>query len=250
MIGKAICTLAALLAVDAAPAQEVTFEELKAMPADRLADRLLPAGHPPMARIAFYAPGLVWGGDISSIEFFSVATPLGTDFCQQQSIGASITPVPVKAGTSVAMPSRVGELQHYARYRYRPAGATCDAAETFFTVRPGASRSETPPALAFTAVRLLGDALRQAKRRQTGQALPFRFACRDALLPTASYYCGPLAALDMGQFDSVSVAQTSRGAQKAEIHFHIEGNLETSARLTMRAGRITGLRIDRGTVVY
>lgn len=249
MMGKVFGALAALLTVAAAPAQQVTFEELKAMPADRLADRILPAGHPPMARVAFYAPGLVWGGDISSIEFFSIATPLGTDFCQQESIGASITPVPVKGGM-VAIPNRVGELQHYTRYRYRPTDATCDAAKTFFTVGSAASGAETPPALAFTTVRLLRDALREAKRRRPGQALPFRFVCRDALLPTASYYCGPLAALDIGQIDSVSVAPTSRGVQKAEIHFHIEGNLETSAQLTVRAGRVTGLRIDRGTVVY
>jgi hypothetical protein len=250
MTDRIFTALAAMLVVSAAPVEEVTFVDLKNMPADRLADRTLPAYHPLMARVAFYAPGLVWGGDITSIEFFSIAQPLGKDFCRQDAIGTSITPVPVKPGVSAVMPTRTGDLRHTTLYRYRPAGTACDPSKPFFTTRPEAFGRETSPATAFAVVRLLRDALRLARHRRPGQALPFRIACHDALVPPLPYHCGPLAEIDLGQIESVSVASSASMPKSAEIRFHIAGNLETTVQLVLRAKHIVRLRVDRDTIVY
>jgi hypothetical protein len=247
MTREALGIVAAALLAGTAPDDQISFAELEKMPADQLADAILPPDHPAMVRFQAVPLGPVWGNDITYLEFYSVATSIEPDFCRQYSVGVSITPVPVTPGVRAPMPKRAGEPLRTTLYRYRPPGTACDARQNFFATQSDMAVPETPPITAFRVVRLLRDALHLARHRRLGHALPFRVTCRDLMLPSLAHDCAPLRSLDLGQIGSVTATSPLR---RAEIAMVIDGNMQTTLKLTFHAGRIARLRVSQGMIVY
>jgi hypothetical protein len=231
------------------------LEAFAAMPADRIADAILPEGHPPIARVQLgpYAGPFV-PTMIDFAIFYTAATPVGADFCAQQRIDSRITPIPndSKAPLPVA-PRQIAELQRVPQYRYRIAGQRCDGTEQYFAI------AGLPAEQAMAAVRALDRAMRAVDRKRPGTKLAFRY---DDGLPGPGYASYPLSldailsveippAAFLNRSRAFDRAAMAPGRRLVEVKTGIIGGFDqVTARIVFAGERIERIAIERATIVY
>lgn len=202
--------LLALLALPAgAAAQErMRAGDFRAMPPQKIADAILPAGHAPIAGVAFdrmgpFTPPPPFVATIRSMRFYSVSAPISADFCAQDEIGAEITPMPEADDAWLESPPRLlRETPGRRLYRYRVPGAACDGTAPHFAIYG------MPAQQGLDAFRALVGAARLAEAR-TRKPLPFTISCQ------AMQCGGPRAAMRALPYGEILSIQPLLPAQLA-----------------------------------
>lgn len=172
--------LAMAMAKQVAAAPELTKAQANAMTAERLAEMLLPAGHPEIKSVKVHP----WGMEanfpyVTEIEFFS--TPeLANDLCRQQVFRVPFEPTqpvrpPLPDGADLA--ARPTGIKEYTQIRLAdldsPVPARCSSSEErFFELSTNASSEKVD------VVRQFYQIIRNAR---SGHGLPFKLTFSDEL---------------------------------------------------------------------
>jgi hypothetical protein len=251
--------IAAATPASAQTAAPMTVEGFAELPPNRIADILLPPGHPDIAHVQFGVPGPPVP-NIGFIFLFTTAVPLTDDFCVQDEIETRVTPIPRPPYTVLEkLPALTAPPTHRLDYRYRPAGEGCDGAKTFFDV-DGLPRDQ-----AFAAFRIVRDAVELAKRTPHGR-LPFPATYSDSLPHlVGDGAASMLAEADLGSvlevmtprpdslrsYGPVARAADDKGWQFLTIEIgEIGGRDFVTINVALDNRRIARLSIERSFAVY
>lgn len=219
---------------------------------DRIADQLLPVGHPTIVRADFVEPPGATA--INRVHLFARRVVAAEDFCRQQILSLWMTPIPRDPATrTAAPPRRVSDVEDVATYRHNAAGQSCDDGQAYFHIY--ATNAET----AFADVRRLAALIDQV-RAHPDAPLAFAADCRDEfeyVRPCSA--AAMLAELTTGDIGLVATrqgrelrlglpleqaARTGRG-RLVEISLR-RGVVHYTVHMLVRDDRITGLHISGG----
>lgn len=193
-----VLAILALLAADDTPLPPtVSVTQLRAIPAEQLADAILPAGHPRIVRTRIGYGGQI-EPEIAHFLFYPKVKRQGAHFCRQVTIDAPVTPIATMGAAlpeTIPMPRPTGWPTMRVSYRYRAPNAGCDGTDQFFTVDRGSVRA------ALKAVHLLY-ATAVAMQKSGVKQPPFPASC-DFYRSRNSTSCDSLALAILGSFGDI-----------------------------------------------
>lgn len=250
------------LPTTAAAQEKMRAGDFQALSPQAIADVLLPAGHVPIARVAFDRVGEPRPPDqlaatIHSLRLYSESAPISGDFCVQHEILAEITPMPEAFDAMLDSPPRLlRETKGRQLYRYRPSGAACDGTKPHFTIY-GAPAKE-----GLDAFRALVRAVRQAETR-SHKPLPFTVSCSGITLTCGgprtvmrNLPYGDIISLEFLPDNEVTgprrFSLLERMSGRSPIRFGLSGSVMSTVAIhaVLFRGRIENLAVEENSIVY
>lgn len=251
--------LALTLPATAAAQEPMRAGDFRAMPPQRIADALLPAGHVPIAAVAFGRmgeprPPAPFVATIHSMRFYSESAPVSADFCVQHEIVAEITPMPEADDALLdSFPRLVRETSGRPLYRYRPRGAACDGARPHFSI------DGAPVEQGLDAFRAMVRAVRQAEARSR-KPLPFTVSCEAVPcgsprtvvrnLPYGDIVSLEFLRDDLLVRDGLSLVDRMSGRIAIEFRLPVSGMTVTAIHAILYRDRIEKLAVRESTIVH